>query len=225
MTFLDNMLRKINRTSKFLLLFLLALVIISCKTTQNTPYYKIQLGTFDDYTHKFEKLIDYLAVYDDDETTICNSVLRDLTVFEFDIDKEINGNMLLSVYQVDTMKEILRQVTALRKFVDCIGNCTAHPAILENELIQVADLLQFRVMTIQETTCAKVIQLQKERFLFYFLINKTNTYHNMRYTYMDFDGENKSGVTDVPPFAATVLTKIFNDYFSEIIIIRSLQCR
>jgi hypothetical protein len=191
---------------------------------RDKPYYKIKLIRHEDYTLKYEKLIDYLLRYDNDATAMCNMVLRDLRAFENDIQSEIDENDLLSPFQLDTLSNILQKVKGLRKFADCTARCTEHPVIQENELMMVAELLQYRTSVIEEAACAKVVECQKERFIFYFLVSKTDYQRNIRYAFVNFSGENDSGLRQLPARSASLIFWVFNDYDTDWITMRSIQC-
>jgi len=208
---------------RFVIILIMS-IFISCGNTKNTPYYKVKLTHYEDYKRKYEQLIDYLLRYDNDASAMCNMVLRDLVVFENDIETEIDENNALTPYQIDTLTTILHKVKGLRKFVDCTAQCTEHPVIQEKELIMVADLLQYRTSVIDSSICAKVVEIQKERFLFYFLVNKTDSYRNIRYTYTNFARENDSGLRQLPARSAAVIFGIFNEYDFDWITMRSVQC-
>ena len=199
-------------------------IFISCGGVKNIPYYKIKLVHYEDYKQKYEKLIDYLLRYDNDASAMCNMVLRDLILFEEDIQTEINEDNTLTPYQIDTLSAILHKVKGLRKFTDCTAQCTEHPVIQEKELMMVADLLQYHTAVIDSSVCAKVVEIQKERFLFYFLVNKTDTYRNIRYSYVNFERENDAGLRQLPAQSAAVIFGIFNESDFDWITMRSIQC-
>jgi len=208
-----------------LVIILTMSVFISCGGAKNMPYYRIKLVHYEDYKQKYDKIIDYLLRYDNDATAMCNMVLRDLIVFENDIQTEIDEDNALSPYQLDTLADILQKVKGLRKFTDCTAMCTEHPVIQENELMTVADLLQYRTSVIEEVACAKVVECQKERFIFYFLVNKMEYHRNIRYAYVNFEGENDSGLRQLPARSAALIFGIFNDYETDWITMRSIQCQ
>jgi hypothetical protein len=199
-------------------------VFISCGGTKNKPYYKIKLVHYEDYKQKYEKLTDYLLRFDNDATAMCNMVLRDLIVFENDIQTEIDENNTFTPYHLDTIADMLQKVRGLRKFTDCTAQCTEHPVIQEKELMMAADLLQYRISIIDEVACAKVVELQKDRFIFYFIVNKTDAYRNIRYTYTNFERENDSGLRQLPARSAAVIFGVFNDYNTDWITMHSIQC-
>jgi len=207
----------------YIILITIAL-LLSCGSTKVIPYYKVKLIQVEDYQQKYNKLIDYMLNYDNDATAMCNMVLRDLIVFENDIQNEIDENNTLSPYQLDTLFDILQNVRGLRKFTNCIAQCTEHPVIQEKELMMVADLLKYRISVIENIECAKVVEIQKERFIFYFLINKTDVYRNIRYTYSTIEKDNDTGLKQLPGQSAAVIFGIFNDYDTDWITMRSIHC-
>jgi hypothetical protein len=197
---------------------------MSCGGVKNTPYYRIKLVGYEDYKLKYEKILDYLLRYDNDASAMCNMVLRDLIVFEEDIQAEIDENNTFTPFQMDTLSEILYNVKSLRKFADCAAWCTEHPVIHEKELMTAADLLQYRTSVIDSSACAKVVEIQKERFLFYFVVNKTNVHRNIRYAFTNFTGENDAGLRQLPAHSAAQIFGIFNETDFDWITVRSLQC-
>ncbi|MCL2511261.1 MAG: hypothetical protein FWF09_04345 [Bacteroidales bacterium] len=207
-----------------LVIILMTSIFVSCGSTKNVPYYKIKLVHYEDYKQKYERLIDYLLRYDNDAAAMCNMVLRDLIAFEDDIRTEIEENNTFTPYQIDTLSAIFDNVRALRKFADCTAWCAEHPVISEKELMMVADLLQYHTTVIDSSACAKVVELQKERFLFYFLVNTTNTHRNIRYAYTDFAGEGDGGIRQLSARSASLIFRVFNDYDFDWITIRSVQC-
>ena len=207
-----------------LVIVLMTSLFISCGGTKNLPYYKIKLVRYEDYKQKYERLVDYLLRYDNDAPAMCNMVLRDLIAFEADIQTEIDENNTFTPYQIDTLSNILQSVKGLRKFTDCTATCTEHPVISEKELMMTADLLQYHTTVIDSSSCAKVVELQKERFLFYFLVNTTNIHRNIRYAFTNFAGEGDGGIRQLPAQSAAMIFGIFNDYDHDWIVMRSLQC-
>jgi len=209
----------------FRLITILAITfLVSCRSTKSKPYFKIKLVHYEDYTQKYNKLVDYLLRYDNDAAAMCNMILRDLIVFENDIQNELDENNALNPYQADTLFDILQKVRGLRKFTDCTAQCKEHPVIQEKELMMVADLLQYRTSVIEDVQCAKVVELQKDRFIFYFLVNKTDAYRNIRYAYSSFEKKNDSGLRQLPAQSATVIFGVFNDYDTDWITMRSIHC-
>ncbi|MCL2041710.1 MAG: hypothetical protein FWG84_06705 [Bacteroidales bacterium] len=200
-------------------------VFLSCGGAKNVPYYKIKLVHYEDYTLKYDKIVDYLLRYDNDAMAMCSMVLRDLIVFEEDIRTEIDENDALTPYQLDTLSDILQKVRGLRKFTDCTARCTEHPVIQEKELMMAAELLQYRTSVIDEVACAKVVELEKDRFLFYFIVNKTDAYRNIRYTFVNFQGETDSGLRQLPAQSAAEIFGIFNNDVYNWITMRSIQCQ
>jgi len=207
-----------------ILIILTVSIFVSCGGTKSLPYYKIKLVRYEDYKQKYERLVDYLLRYDNDAPAMCNMVLRDLIVFEEDIQTEIDENDTFTPYQIDTLSNILQNVKGLRKFTNCAAGCTEHPVISEKELMMVAELLQYKTMVIDSSFCAKVVELQKDRFLFYFLVNTTNIHRNIRYAYTNFAGEGDGGIRQIPAQSAAMIFGIFNDYDFDWIVMRSVQC-
>ena len=200
-------------------------IFVSCGGIKNLPYYKIKLVHYEDYKQKYEKIIEYLLRYDNDASAMCNMVLRDLIVFENDIQTEIDENNTFTPFQLDTLSLILQKVKGLRKFTDCTAGCTEHPVIQEKELMMVADLLHYRASVIDSSACAKVVEFQKDRFLFYFLVNNADVHRNIRYAHVNFEGENDAGLRQLPARSAAVIFGIFNDDDFTWITMRSMQCQ
>lgn len=208
----------------FLIVLLPAAVMVSCSGSKNTPYYRVQLTKYEDYTEKFSKIIDYLKNFDDDTETVCNTVVPDLVVFEDDITREIDEDDFLTPYQLDTLDLMLRQTRALRRFMDCIAKCSDFPTIYSNELDMVAQLLDFEKNTINSSQCGKAVEMKKERFLHYFVINTTQRDRTLQYAYNTFYGESDSGSHYLKAQEGAAVYGIFNDYSNDWIIMRSLLC-
>lgn len=208
---------------KWLLIFG-TLLAAACGGTKNVPYYKVPLAQYEDYTLKFNKLIDYLKNFDNDAQTVCNAVLTDLIVFEEDILKEMEIDNALTPTQLDTLDAMRRQVRALRRFMDCLAWCNEYPAISEQELATACELLNFTVLEIDKNKCGRVVEVRKERFLYYFLINKTQFERNLNYSFEKFNGGNDSGIKTLKPDEAGAIFGVFNDFTTDWIIMRTVLC-
>lgn len=213
---------KIGQTVVFLSLF----VFVACNSSKKTEkhYYQIQLSTIADYQRKMDMMVHFLSEYDDEAQNLCHTVISDLTVFEEDIKSELNENDDLTIQQVDSMRVMLHQATALRRFIDCIAFCSDNPTIGEKELTTAIQLLQFNRKTVFTTYCTETIEVSKEKYLFYFLINTTTAFKNIRYSYFTLLNEAKTGMKNVPARGAVPIYGIFNEYYNDWITIKSATC-
>lgn len=210
----------------FLLFVGITIVVTSCGSTKKSEknYYQVQLSSVADYQRKMDMTIRFLANYENEAEDICNTVITDLTVFEEDIKSELNENDNLSIQQVDSMRVLWHQATSLRRFMDCMAYCSDLPTITAKELQTAIQLLQFQQKTVFSTHCSQTIEISKEKFLFYFLVNTTSTARAMRYSYFSLTNDAKTGLKNIPAQEAAPIFGVFNDYYTNWINMKSVSC-
>jgi len=196
----------------FLVIAIVSLFFVACNSSGKiVNYNKVILYDVSDYVLKMNLLFDYLNDFESDAEDMCINVVPDLEIFEMDIRAELDEADNISNQQVDTLRDILDKTIALRRFLNCIANCEKEPRITFEQLRISAEIMGYSMeKTGQKSFCAKVFEVQKDKFLFYFVVNETSRVMHVNYSYRDFYGKLNVGIKDLKSYEAAVAFRIFN---------------
>lgn len=195
----------------------LILLLAGCAVgNRYTNYNKIVLQDVSDYVLKINVISEYLSEFEDDKEELCYNIISDLYVFEMDILDELEQANGITNMQIDTLRDVLTKTVALRKFLQCIGNCEDQPRLTFAELEIAANLMKFSFRAEgNESFCAPIYMLYKERFLFYFIHNNSPRFKKIDYSYRDLDNQLSVGSKDINSGDAALVFSIFNsDFFN-----------